>query len=242
MEAPDALAVLGLSGPAGPDEVKQAYRRRARELHPDAGGDAEQFRRVQEAYQAISGGTDARADGPRAQVRAAGVDERWWEAPGAWHEEPVDLAGVALDRTAQGRVTPATVDLVASLLHAPTGTPVRPVSLHSRAPGSRLHAIVGWLQPELLATLVAQPTTTGPRAGHDVHVELRATAGKGRRLAADAPLPAQWTRRRGADSVRIARDLRPSRESAATAVRVAREVQELTSTMGWPLADWFVLG
>jgi hypothetical protein len=241
VEAPDALEVLGLPGPAGPDEVKQAYRRLARELHPDAGGDAEEFRRVQEAYQAISGGTDARADGPRAQVRVAGVDQRWWETPGAWHEGPVDVAAVDLGRAPEGRVTPATVDLVASLLHAPGAPPVRPVSLHSRAPGSRLHAIVGWLQPELLASLTARPTTDGPRAGHDVHVELRAAAGRGRRLAADAPLPAQWTRRRGSDSVRIARDLRPSRDPAATAVRVTREMDELTATMGWPMGEWFVL-
>lgn len=47
-------AVLGLSGVFTQDDVKVAYRQRARETHPDAGGNAEAFRRVREAYEALT--------------------------------------------------------------------------------------------------------------------------------------------------------------------------------------------
>lgn len=243
MEPPDALAVLGLAGPAGPGEVKRAYRRLARELHPDRGGDPDRFRDVQVAYEAIRAGTDAQAAGPRPQVRVAGVDQRWWESPGAWHERLVDTRDVDLERTVAGPATRVGVDLLASLLHDPAGEagPVRPVRVHSRAPASRLHRIVTWLQPDLLATISVGPAPDGPRPGHDVRVVLRAPAGRGRRVAAEAPLPTGWTRRRGSDVVAIRRDLRPSRVPAETAVRVAREVRACCDTLAWPMDDWFVL-
>lgn len=240
MDPGDALEALGLRGPAGPDEVKRAYRRLARRLHPDVGGDAERFRTIQLAFEVIRDGTDARVDGPRAQVHVAGVERRWWEAPGAWHEQTVDVRGVVLDATPAGRATAADVDLLASLLLTDEG-PVRPTTLHSRSPGSRLHRLISWLQPDLLATLSVRPAGDGPRPGHDVRIELRAPAGRGRRIAGDVPLPTGWTRRRGADSVRIARDLRPSRAREQTAVRVARQVGRFTDEIDWPLSEWFVL-
>jgi hypothetical protein len=45
-----AFAVLGL--PAGADEeaVRRAYREKVKEVHPDHGGDPEEFERVREAY------------------------------------------------------------------------------------------------------------------------------------------------------------------------------------------------
>jgi hypothetical protein len=47
------LAVLGLSEGATREQIRQAYRRRARETHPDMGGSAEEFRRVQTAWDAL---------------------------------------------------------------------------------------------------------------------------------------------------------------------------------------------
>jgi len=46
--------VLGLPRDASPDDVKKAYRKLAREHHPDKGGDAEKFKKVQEAYEILS--------------------------------------------------------------------------------------------------------------------------------------------------------------------------------------------
>src|SRR2546421_1365290 len=53
----DYYEVLGVSRPAGNGEIKRAFRRLARELHPDVSGapDAqERFREVVEAYEVLS--------------------------------------------------------------------------------------------------------------------------------------------------------------------------------------------
>lgn len=46
--------VLGLDRNASQDDVKKAYRKLAREHHPDKGGDPEKFKKVQEAYEVLS--------------------------------------------------------------------------------------------------------------------------------------------------------------------------------------------
>ncbi len=54
---PDLYELLGASREAEPDELKAAYHARARELHPDAAGDAEaeaRFREVSHAYAVLS--------------------------------------------------------------------------------------------------------------------------------------------------------------------------------------------
>ena len=45
-----AFAELGVSAGASVDEVKRAYRRRVKDVHPDQGGDEDEFRRIREAY------------------------------------------------------------------------------------------------------------------------------------------------------------------------------------------------
>jgi hypothetical protein len=53
-----AFAELGVPAGASPEEVREAYRRRIKEVHPDQGGDEEAFRRVREAYAAARRHTD----------------------------------------------------------------------------------------------------------------------------------------------------------------------------------------
>ena len=45
-----AFAVLGLPETASEREVKRAYRQKVKEVHPDQGGDEEDFHRVRDAY------------------------------------------------------------------------------------------------------------------------------------------------------------------------------------------------
>jgi hypothetical protein len=45
-----AFSRLGLQPSADVDEVRAAYRRRVKDVHPDHGGDSESFKRLREAY------------------------------------------------------------------------------------------------------------------------------------------------------------------------------------------------
>ena len=57
MAAVDLYALLGVARTATPEEIKKAYRALARELHPDASGDAsteERFKEVTAAYEILS--------------------------------------------------------------------------------------------------------------------------------------------------------------------------------------------
>ncbi|HTC71113.1 MAG TPA: DnaJ domain-containing protein, partial [Acidothermaceae bacterium] len=55
--ARDHYAVLGVRKDAPPEEIKRAYRRLARQLHPDVNPDAqtqERFKEVTAAYEVLS--------------------------------------------------------------------------------------------------------------------------------------------------------------------------------------------
>lgn len=49
----EALDLLGLKQNASTKQIRIAYRRLAAQHHPDRGGDADQFRRVREAYELL---------------------------------------------------------------------------------------------------------------------------------------------------------------------------------------------
>lgn len=50
----DPYADLGLDKTASHADIKRAYQRRAKDTHPDLGGDREEFERVQAAYDLLS--------------------------------------------------------------------------------------------------------------------------------------------------------------------------------------------
>ena len=54
MSKRDYYEVLGLTKGASQDEIKKAYRKLAKELHPDIGGDEDKFKEVSEAYEILS--------------------------------------------------------------------------------------------------------------------------------------------------------------------------------------------
>jgi len=50
-ETPRSVAALGLSLPCSEDELKRAYRRRVKSLHPDRGGDQRRFLHLQQQFE-----------------------------------------------------------------------------------------------------------------------------------------------------------------------------------------------
>ena len=54
MAGEDYYAILGVPKTASEDEIKRAFRKKAHALHPDKGGDAEAFKKLNEANQVLS--------------------------------------------------------------------------------------------------------------------------------------------------------------------------------------------
>tara|TARA_R110001592_G_scaffold98342_1_gene281029 strand:- start:10807 stop:11178 length:372 start_codon:yes stop_codon:yes gene_type:complete len=52
-EENENYSVLGLKRSASDEDIKQAFRQKARETHPDKGGDPEEFKKVREAYECL---------------------------------------------------------------------------------------------------------------------------------------------------------------------------------------------
>jgi curved DNA-binding protein len=51
---PDYYKTLGVGRDASQDEIKKAFRKLARQHHPDAGGDEAKFKEINEAYEVLS--------------------------------------------------------------------------------------------------------------------------------------------------------------------------------------------
>ncbi len=45
--------ILGVDPDADEEEIKQAFRKKALETHPDKGGDPDEFKKVREAYECL---------------------------------------------------------------------------------------------------------------------------------------------------------------------------------------------
>ena len=44
---------LGINRPATPEQIRRAYRKRSKETHPDMGGDAKEFQKINQAYEIL---------------------------------------------------------------------------------------------------------------------------------------------------------------------------------------------
>jgi len=64
----DYYSILGVPRTATPEEIKKAFKKKAMQHHPDRGGDIEQFKMVQQAYEVLSNSDKRSAyDNPQPQ-------------------------------------------------------------------------------------------------------------------------------------------------------------------------------
>jgi len=135
----DLYEVLGVSQDATEDDIKKAYRRKARELHPDTGGDPEEFKELTAAYEVLKN-PEARANydrygdprGPGGGMGGTGgdpfagfgdlqdlIDTFFGSAFGGGMGGPSGAGGRSRARRGSGR--DAIIDLVLSLEEAAAG-------------------------------------------------------------------------------------------------------------------------
>jgi len=58
----DPYSILGVNQGASEDEIKKAYRKKAMKHHPDKGGDPNEFKRIQNAYDRLTKGQGMEED------------------------------------------------------------------------------------------------------------------------------------------------------------------------------------
>ena len=101
----DPYAVLGLDRTATMEQVQAAYRERSRRYHPDVGGDAWAFKKVQEAFDAIvaeRNGSDDSAKSPddgqasAAPPSASPEQKNWFERLPDWQQAAIVVGTVLL--------------------------------------------------------------------------------------------------------------------------------------------------
>lgn len=107
IDSPDLYADLGIPKDATPAAIKAAYRRRAKTAHPDAGGNADDFARLQRAYDVLS-------DPERRQRydETGAFDERSADNIIA---EALEVLAKLLDAIIEKEADPTTVDVMALL-------------------------------------------------------------------------------------------------------------------------------
>ena len=245
--AREALRLLEVGPDADADQIRRAYRRKARTEHPDAGGDVDAFQRLQSAVQLL---LDRPPDPRTATSPSTGTTRRpstttsmaggaWGEAASPrWHDGGADTTAVDWGLEVPDGSHAWSRDLLAVALAADGPGPISPAAGRSRRPGARTNRLVGAMAADLLASFHVAPAADRGVAGHDVALVLRTPPGRARKRLDDAPLPLGWTKERRPDSTVASLLLHPSRDRRTTALRAADTLDAALSLMDWPLPQW----
>ena len=226
----EAARVLDLALPCSPGQVKRAYRRQARQFHPDRGGDARTFDALQRAYERLV--AEDTAAPPVVQGRPS-------RAPASTPQAPSrsELAALASDRAVPPGRLRLDTDLLASALARGHRQPLHPVLAASRAPGSALNRAASVLATDLTATLAIATTITDLREPV-ITIELTGGARRARRALERAPLEGVWTRLRRSSTTQLRSTIAPSAERHTSAAAVTLRVTRLLEHLAWPLPQW----
>jgi hypothetical protein len=229
----EAARVLQLPLTAPTGEVKQAYRRLAREHHPDRGGDPDRFQHLQRAYERL-----ADPDTPRTPPVARG---RPSTPPTAFDAQPdrVDLGGVDWELDLPAGDLRLDRERLAVWLASDTDRLIHPIEATSRAPRSKLNRVAHVLAAELTST-VRIAEVTDDRRLPVVAVDVAGATRRARRALDTVDLDGGWVRTRRSTTTQLRSTLLPSHDRRATALRAVDRLEPLLELLGWPLASWTV--
>jgi hypothetical protein len=225
-----ALRVLSLGSTAAPADVKRAYRRLAREHHPDRGGDPGTFNEITRAFERLVDDEVA----PRRPTMTRGRPSR--PASGDVSTR-ADLASVDWSIAAPSTGSTLDRDQLAVALAQPAATPVSSVTATSRAPGSRWNRVAPHLAGHATAELSVTPDTDD-RGRPVVAVQVRASARRARKALDRADLQGRWARMRGSSSTVLRSTLPLTDDPRATAVLAVDRAEHLLDALGWSLPAW----
>lgn len=241
-----ARALLGVDRHAAPDDIRRAYRRRARRDHPDAGGDPDAFRELVEATELLLDRSEPPPPAsPSTGRRAYPSTDGRFHAPGPRAAPEVDttlLDDATAPATGAGWTVPGLAAAVVAAFAdtADDGDPHR-IAGASRRPGSFLNRFARHLSADLLARWEVTGATRRGVVGRDLEIVARFPPGA-RRHVDRATLPTGWSTTRNPGATTSTFVVRPGVDEAATAVLVAAALDEFCTAIGWPLADWFRVG
>lgn len=228
----EARRLLGVPASAGPVTLKRAYRRLAREHHPDRGGDPDTFHRLRLAYERLATET-----GQQPPVAARGRPSR--PSAAADTSADVDLGAVDWDGQPPPRGARLDRERLARWLADESEQPVRPLLAASRSPGSRLNRFSASLAAELTAHLRVEPIRDD-RGVVVVRMEVAASNRRARRALDRCDLDAAWVRTRRPSSTLVHGVLDPAPDRRVTALRVTERLGGLLDALAWPLPSWVV--
>jgi hypothetical protein len=241
----EAARALGVAATADAEACKRAYRRLAREHHPDVGGDPDRFHLLQRAYERLVADLEA----PPPPLVSRGTPSR---PPVSFVDETeiADLESIDWTTTLpEGRVR-LDRDRLATWLAGPElgeghrggasadgAVMVRALTATSRAPRSRLNRAAHLLAAELTSR-IRVVDTADDRGSPIVAVEVVATNRRARRALDRVPLRGGWVRTRRSSSTLLRATMPPSADARATAVRVTERLSALLDELDWPLPAW----
>ena len=227
-----AARLLQVTLPSSDGQIKRAYRRLAREHHPDRGGDVRVFHQLQAAFERLV---------EEDLGRPAVVPGRPSRTPATAPRDPSrsELDAIEVDRTIPERAVRLDAGLVASALARPHTAPVHPLRAASRAPGARLNRVAGVLATDLTATLHIE-VITDDRGRPVVAIAVTGGVRRARRALEGATLEGVWIRRRRTSSTELRSTLAPRADRRETAVAATARLVRLLDAVSWPLEEWIL--
>lgn len=230
----EAARRLGLTTGAEASDVKRAYRRLAREHHPDLGGDSATFDELQRAYErlvddptpapAVSRGRPSRPPVPFVdETEVADITRVDWQAE-------LPDGDLRLD-----------ADRLAVWLAGGSDATVRAVEAISRSPGSKLNRVAHIMAEEFTSTLRVGEVVDDQRRPV-VAVDVIGATRRARRAVDRVALSGGWVRTRRSTSTQVRATLPPSPDRRATAVRATDRLTAMLDALRWPLDSWVVVG